>query len=169
MASTVTIQNRQRTRRINLALLRRVTLHLLNQELALPSAQLSVCLVGDAAMTQLNEGYLRHEGSTDVITFNYSELGTPNAKLGTRNSELGTVSIHGEIFICVDEAIRQAKRFQTSWQSEVLRYSVHGVLHLVGHDDKLAQARQKMKREENRLVSILAKAFPISKLARPPV
>ena len=44
-------------------------------------------------------------------------------------------ALHGELFICVDEAVAQAKEFKTSWQSEVVRYVVHGVLHLLGHDD----------------------------------
>ena len=43
--------------------------------------------------------------------------------------------LHGEIFICVDEAIRQARRFGTIWQSEIVRYLIHGVLHLLGFDD----------------------------------
>jgi len=41
----------------------------------------------------------------------------------------------GEIYICVDEAVLQARKFGTSWQSEVIRYLVHGVLHLLGFDD----------------------------------
>ena len=44
-------------------------------------------------------------------------------------------TLHGEIFICVDEAVLQARKFRTSWQSEIVRYLVHGVLHLLGHDD----------------------------------
>ena len=157
MAIVITIQNRQRTRRVNVALLRRITRKLLADQLALAEVELSICLVGDEEMTKLNEDYLQHEGSTDVITFDYSES-------KTRSSE--PEAIHGEIFVCVDEAIRQAKRFKTSWQSEVVRYVVHGVLHLLGHDDKRAVPRQKMKREENRLVAELVKEFLLAKLAR---
>ena len=60
----------------------------------------------------------------------------------------------------------QAKQFRTSWQSEVVRYAVHGVLHLLGHDDLRLAARRKMKREENRLVRRLAKEFPLARIAR---
>ena len=49
-------------------------------------------------------------------------------------SHVGSRFLHGEIFICVDEAIPQAKEFRTSWQSEIVRYIVHGVLHLLGHE-----------------------------------
>lgn len=153
MAIAIAIQNRQRTRRVNARSLRRITKHLLAKQLKLDSAELGVCLVNDDEMIRLNEGYLRHAGSTDVITFDYSELGTRNSKLGTE--------IVGEIFVCVDEAMRQAKRFKTTWQAEVVRYIVHGVLHLLGHDDKRKRDREKMKREENRLVSELAKEISV--------
>ncbi|TAK97252.1 MAG: rRNA maturation RNase YbeY [Verrucomicrobia bacterium] len=159
MAVELTIQNRQRTRRVKVALLRRIAKHLLAEELNLLSAQLGVTLVADDEMAALNESFLQHAGSTDVITFDYSERESRNSKLET--------GIHGEILVCVDEAVRQAKRFKTSWQSEIVRYTVHGVLHLLGHDDKRVPARKKMKREENRLVAALAKEFPLSKLALP--
>jgi probable rRNA maturation factor len=74
------------------------------------------------------------------------------------------LEIHGELFICVDDAILQAKAFKTSWQSEVVRYIVHGVLHLLGHDDLKPALRRKMKREENRLVRLLAKRFLFAQL-----
>ena len=52
----------------------------------------------------------------------------------------------------MDDAVAQATEFKTTWQSEVVRYVVHGVLHLLGHDDLQPDLRRKMKREENRLV-----------------
>jgi probable rRNA maturation factor len=66
----------------------------------------------------------------------------------------------------VDEAILQARRFRTTWQSELVRYLIHGVLHLFGHDDHHAVARRKMKREENRLFKSLSARFALSRLAR---
>ncbi len=102
-------------------------------------------------MSRINQTFLCHKGSTDVITFDYSELKTV---------------LHGEIFICYDETILQARKFRTSWQSETARYLVHGVLHLRGFDDHRPVDRHKMKREENRLLRELTRRFPISKLAR---
>ena len=65
----------------------------------------------------------------------------------------------------MDEAILQARQFKTDWRSEVVRYVVHGVLHLLGHDDVRAAARRTMKREENRLVRVLAKRFTLAQLS----
>jgi probable rRNA maturation factor len=73
--------------------------------------------------------------------------------------------LHGELFVCVDEAVLQAKQFKTRWQSEIVRYIVHGVLHLRGHDDLEPDLRRKMKRAENRLVRALAKRFSLAQLS----
>lgn len=145
----VTLLNRQRTQKLDLRRLRKVTLTLLG-ELQIAEAELGVTFVADEEMTLVNETFLQHEGSTDVITFDHLEQ-SPSPQTPDSRRHL-----HGELFICVDEAVRQAKRFRTTWQSELVRYVVHGVLHLLGHDDHRAADRLKMKREENRLVRKLA-------------
>jgi probable rRNA maturation factor len=67
----------------------------------------------------------------------------------------------------MDEAVWQARKFRTSWQSEIVRYLVHGVLHLLGQDDSSNSERRKMKREENRLLRELSRRFSLAQLARP--
>jgi probable rRNA maturation factor len=153
----VTFANRQRARRINPRALRPLVETLLGELLELRAANLAVSFVAASDMTRLNETFLHHAGSTDVITFDYSERGTRNAKLGT--------DLHGEIVVCVDEANLQARRFRTTWQAEIVRYVVHGVLHLLGHDDRRAAARRRMKRVENRLFRSLGGRFGLRKLA----
>lgn len=165
----VTVANRQRARKINLRLLKKNAEALL-AELEIEKAEIGICLVGALEMTRLNETFLKHKGSTDVITFDYG-FGVPpsggkfskkSARANRLKPELGT--LHGEIFVCVDEAVLQARMFSTSWQSEVVRYLIHGVLHLLGFDDSGAVARRKMKREENRLLREMTRRFPLSKL-----
>ncbi|MGH7951103.1 MAG: rRNA maturation RNase YbeY [Limisphaerales bacterium] len=151
--STITISNRQRLKKIDLRLLKKIVASLL-AELKIESANLEINLVGAAEMTLLNETFLQHKGSTDVVTFNYK-----NSESRIQNPEL-----HGEIFVCVDEAISQAKQFKTNWQSEIVRYIVHGILHLNGYGDLRADLRRKMKREENRLLRQLFRCFALSKL-----
>jgi probable rRNA maturation factor len=146
----VVIANRQRTRKINTRLLKQITGALL-ADMKITKAELGVNLVAEPEMTLMNETFLRHAGSTDVITFDYAD------------SAAETV-LAGEIFICVDEAILQARKFKTTWQSEIIRYIVHGVLHLLGHDDRRVEARRKMKREENRLLGRLSKKFSLAKI-----
>jgi probable rRNA maturation factor len=150
------VASRQRTKKINARLLRQIADALLAQ-LEIETAELGIALVGAKEMARVNRQFLRHEGSTDVITFDHSSLesGIPNPEL----------QLHGELFICVDDAVMQAKEFGTSWQSEIVRYVVHGVLHLLGHDDLKPERRRAMKREENRLVRRLAGRFSLAQLS----
>lgn len=113
--------------------------------------QLCLQLVNPDEMTRINEKFLSHRGVTDVITFDY------------RTTEAG---LFGEIFICVDEAQRQASRFRTSTDSEVTRYLIHGILHLLGFSDRAPEARVKMRREENRLLRLVARRFSGQSLFR---
>ena len=166
MNMTVVFANCQRTKKINLRLLKQIVKALL-ADLEVEKAEIGICLAAEPEMTRLNETFLKHKGSTDVITFDYCTEGRagsplPAAKFGARRSARPT--LQGEIFVCVDEAVLQARKFGTSWQSEVIRYMVHGVLHLLGHDDLCAGARSKMKREENRLLRKLSRRFALSKL-----
>lgn len=157
------VLNRQRTRRVDLALLRRTVRGLLKEIVGAPDHALGIHLVEAREMARINAAFLHHEGSTDVITFDYGgdEVGKPDG----RNA--GPV-LHGEIFVCVDDALTQARRFRTTWQCELVRYVAHGVLHLLGHDDSQPSARRRMKREEDRVVRELTRRFPLSKLARKP-
>jgi rRNA maturation RNase YbeY len=108
-------------------------------------------------MAALNQRFLRHAGSTDVITLEYDEWERwPEDEEWT----------FGDIFICVDEAIGQARRFRTTWPRELVRYLIHGLLHLRGYKDSTRAARRLMKREENRLLKQIAGSFPLSKLKR---
>ena len=143
---TLIVRNRQRARPLNTKFLRDIVRALLVDELFRDEFEIGVSIIGEAAMTRMNEGHLQHKGSTDVITFDYTDASRPNC-------------LAGEIFICLDEAFAQAPRFRVTWQNEMVRYIVHGILHLSGYDDKTAAARRKMKREENWLMRRADKRF----------
>jgi len=167
--------NRHPVRSVRLSLLRRIARALLEEAWRGGSFDLAIDLVAAPEMTRLNEAFLRHVGSTDVITFDYAE----RAGRGACPSRLSALSghfrdrpdarpalLHGEIVICLDEAACQARRFHTTWQSEMVRYVVHGVLHLLGYDDQDRRARRRMKAAEDALVRRLARRFVFSALSR---
>jgi len=155
----VTLTNRQRTRKLDSNLLRRIVKTFV-AELPIRNANLAVNLVSPEVITLLNHAFLRHTGATDVISFDYSAAPVSNSH--------SAPDLHGEIFVCVAEAVAHASRFQTTWQSEIVRYIVHGVLHLLGYGDLTPAARRRMKRVEGQLLRRLARNFRLTKLARRP-
>jgi probable rRNA maturation factor len=159
LSGRLAIGNRQRAISLNTRLLRRMARALLEDLLHLEDFDLALILVRAPEMARVNQTFLQHEGSTDVITFDYAQSAL-SAGLGKR--------VHGEIFICTDDAIAQAREFRTSWQSELARYVIHGVLHLRGYDDIRAADRRKMKQEENRLLKEMTRLFPLKELGRGP-
>jgi probable rRNA maturation factor len=136
-------------------LLRRITLFVLRDQLAVREFELGFHLVDAPEMAKVNEQFLQHTGSTDVITFDHSD-----------QSQKNSLSLCGEIFISVPDAIAQAREFKTTWQSELVRYVIHGLLHLRGFDDLEPALRREMKREENRLLKFVEQSFPVQQLAR---
>jgi probable rRNA maturation factor len=167
----IVIANRQRTRKLNTRLLKKIAEALL-ADLEIGDAELGINFVAEREMTLINETFLRHEGSTDVITFDYAEKVVQASRLRKKSLKRESrrrdacATLCGEMFICVDEAISQSKKFNTTWQSEIVRYLVHGILHLLGHDDLQAAARRKMKREENRRLAGLSKKFSLAQIGR---
>ena len=131
----VSLSNRQRDRKVDTRALRVLVQQV--QAEAGQSAELGIHLVGARRSAALNQQFLGHEGPTDIITFDHGS--TPER-------------VCGELFICVAEAVRQAREFGTTWSEEVRRYVIHGILHLRGYDDLEPGPRRVMKREENRLV-----------------
>ena len=153
MSRLLQIRNRQRRRLIDARFLKAMLGEALAHELDVNAYEVCVHLVGATEMTRLNETFLQHAGSTDVITFNHREI--PNE-----------TELHGELFVCVDEAMARAPEFKSTWQAEILRYAVHGCLHLQGHDDHEPNDRRRMKREENRVLRALGKRFAVARIAR---
>ncbi len=163
MSLDLTLRNRQRTRPVETRRLRRICTTLLEDLLQIKNAELGITLVAAPKMSRINQTFLNHQGSTDVITFDYSEVPDPRPQTPDPRPKL-----HGELFVCLDEAVLQARRFRTTWQSELVRYIIHGTLHLLGHDDHRASDRRTMKREEDRLLRLIRIRFPLSRLARKP-
>ncbi len=149
--ASLLIRNQQRACRLDVRLLRRIARTLLRDLLVQERFQVAIYFVSQAEMSKLNERYLHHQGSTDVICFDYSE---PNQPKG----------LVGDVVVCVNEAIAQAPRFRTSWQEELVRYLVHGVLHLCGYDDRTPGVRREMKRLEDRCLRSLAEVYNLRKV-----
>jgi probable rRNA maturation factor len=89
------------------------------RERGVERAELSVTLLGDPQIEQMNREFLQHEGPTDVISF---PLEAP-----------GGVVV-GDVYLGAAQALRQAEQLGVPAAEEVLRLAVHGTLHVLGFD-----------------------------------
>lgn len=119
--------------------------------LGLKRAEASFVFVRDPAIRVLNQKYFKRRGVTDVIAFSQQE--------GHRMSGPGSLLL-GDVVISADRARWQAPRFGHSFRKELVLYMVHGVLHLLGHDDERPRARAIMKKEEERILGRIRRSFP---------
>jgi rRNA maturation RNase YbeY len=104
------------------------------------SADIHIVFINDKQMISLNGRFLHHWFTTDVVSF----------PLGEKKNV-----IEGEIYINLDQANRQAREYEVSFREEYLRLVIHGVLHLVGYDDKNRNERRCMSEKENIYLSYI--------------
>ncbi len=101
-------------------------------------------------MAAINEQFLNHQGTTDVISFCYLENGEPLLPDDTAI----------ELIIGVDVAQRVGnERADSSYADELVLYLVHGLLHAAGEDDLEPAATRQMRRQEQRLMTALRDEF----------
>lgn len=87
----------------------------------------------------MNVEFLKHDTFTDIITFNYNPSKT---------------EIEGEIYISIDRVRENAKSFETDFQTELNRVIIHGVLHLIGYNDKTKAQKATMREKEDTYLSL---------------
>jgi probable rRNA maturation factor len=92
----------------------------------------------DDYLTQINEQYLNHDTLTDIISFDYS--------VGNE--------LHGDIFISVERVADNAIDFNVTFDEELKRVLVHGVLHYCGYKDKTQQDELIMRQKENEKIQM---------------
>ncbi len=107
---------------------------------------LNICLLDEEDMTHLNESFVGHEGCTDVITFDFRD---------EYYDEDDTEECAGEIYVCPAVAQERSGEFNNKFDSELVLYMVHGMLHLFGYNDKTDEDQADMTLAENRTMQWL--------------
>jgi len=97
------------------------------------TGDISFIFCTDERILEINNKYLNHNYFTDIITFDYS----------------GNSIISGDIFISVDTVKSNAEELNVTFDSELKRIIIHGILHLCGQDDKTPEKRSEMTMKEN--------------------
>lgn len=118
------------------------------QHLKIPHVSLSLIFVTDGRIKKLNRQYLNHSWATDVLAFPFE-----NASQTGKHANL----FLGEIIISPKRALVQSGKYQVTFENELARYVVHGILHLRGYRDKTARDFSRMHREEDKILKINSK------------
>lgn len=127
-------------------------------------SSVSLTLVGDAAMRELNREHRGKDAPTDVLSFpllapeEFDRSGATRPI--TRGAATEVERMLGDIVISVDTARRQAADYDASLTREVERLLIHAVLHLCGHDHMEPGERAVMHAEERRLADAVGMPWP---------
>lgn len=101
--------------------------------------EISFIFCSDNYLLDVNKKYLNHDYYTDIITFDYVE----------------DRIINGDIFISIDRVKENSITYNTSFQNEIHRILIHGVLHLLGYKDKLKRDKHLMTSKEDLYLNTL--------------
>jgi len=94
----------------------------------------------DDELLEINIRHLNHKTLTDIITFDYTEGKT----------------IHSDIYISVERVEENAKKFKVTFDEELHRVMIHGILHLCGYKDKTKADAELMRKKENASLKIFS-------------
>jgi probable rRNA maturation factor len=104
---------------------------------------LDIILVKDEFIRQLNKNFRRKDKVTDVLSFGMEE----GKKIGLELNYLG------DVYVCLDQAKRQAKEYEIPFVEEVYRLVTHGILHLLGYEHKTKKQTERMKSKEDLFIA----------------
>lgn len=104
------------------------------------TGDITVVFCSDAALLEVNRQFLSHDYFTDIITFDYTD------------QEKRVIS--GDLMISVDTVRDNAAKFGTTFENELQRVIIHGILHLLGHGDKAPGEEVKMHALEDKYLAI---------------
>ncbi len=100
---------------------------------------LNYIFCSDEYLLQINQEYLDHDTLTDIITFDFSEEAN---------------EISGDIFISIDRVEENSKELGTLPNEELLRVISHGLLHLIGFNDKSEKEKEIMRKKESEAINL---------------
>lgn len=100
--------------------------------------EISYIFCDDDYLLDINIKHLNHDTYTDIITFNYCEKDL----------------ISGDIFISTERVEENAQTYQVSFHEELLRVMSHGVLHLIGYNDKTDKEEEIMRQKEDEKIKM---------------
>ncbi len=114
-----------------------------------PASSLSISIVKDDEIRQINRDFRGKDAATDVLSFALDENGSSSPE-----------RLLGDVVISLETARRQAAEYDAPIQRELYRLLIHGLLHVIGHDHERPAERRAMKAEEQRLAGAIGLPWP---------
>ena len=145
MSYSIRVQNQALKYRISEARVVSVTRKIL-RALGWKSAAVNLLLVTDKKIRRMNKRYLGHDDATDVISFSQWEGPGPRARL-----QKG-MPLLGDVVLSLESVKRQAAEYENSFDYELFFCICHGILHLLGRDDKTARGAAWMERKQKQVL-----------------
>ena len=100
--------------------------------------ELNYIFCDDDYLLKINQDYLQHDYLTDIITFDY----------------VSGKNISGDLYISIDRVKENATEFNVTFENELKRVMIHGVLHLMGYSDKSDAATAEMRAKEEEKIKL---------------
>jgi probable rRNA maturation factor len=122
------------------------------REVGEADSALSLSLVDDPQIQELNREHRGKDKPTDVLSFPLYEAGEASRGDGER--------LLGDVVISIETARRQAADYDAPLQNELYRLLIHGILHVLGHDHEEPAQRAAMEAEERRLAAAIGMPWP---------
>ncbi len=119
--------------------LRQCACRIYKQERVSPARAVSLVFCSDYIIRSLNAGYRNIDRATDVLSFGFDDP-----------------DLLGEIYISVERAAVQSRRYGSSLREEILRLFIHGLFHLLGYDHEAESDRAKMEKKERACLAVAA-------------
>lgn len=138
----IIVKNLQNRIPVNSKKIVKTVQRVLSQEGIKKSGEITLCFVNDAKIKALNLKYLGRNNPTDVMAFDITE---PKDK----------DKIFADIAVSTERAIDNARTFKTSPYFELYLYVIHGVLHILGYDDKSKKDKLVMRKREKDILKAL--------------
>ncbi len=107
----------------------------------LKQSEISIAVVDDPAIRVINKQYLNHDYETDVISF-------------VLDFDESTARLTGQLVVSTDTASDMASQIGATMEDELLLYVIHGMLHLVGFDDKDSESAIEMREREQHYLAL---------------
>lgn len=151
---SVDIRDKQKICSLNHAAIRTFLKEAIRLLLPGDSCRLSLVLSEDSEIARLNARYLGKDRPTDVLAFSMKEGRVLK----------GDLALLGDVMISTETAQRNARRFGVCLETELALYLVHGLLHLLGYEDKTPSQRRKMRAKEQRVLEHCKGKIPLKRL-----